>query len=370
MKWAIVWMVLAMFVSSCALLSDVGADARLDEQLTQVEKALEEERDVEARDALDLALAERPSGAQFDRASRLEREVARRELEPFEASFRELADALATRDDVLARRLIERVFARGPRGAALSRAEAFRAVVDGRSSTAAITLRLEHEPGEQAGEHRLVLVARQDLGTSVRIRCPGGALLYSCTSLNAQGIENRTQRRLLTDALADLELESGREVRVVLAGFSVPTQNALAVRARWDLDVLGGSVLRDGRELPANHVAPEGCELVRLDPRLPADPVEPDQFRAYVERGAPSTPALLERAVRIAPERRDEALQLALPRLRAAPLEELERLAPALRWLANLREPPVNAVEWREWIDALAERKTKPARPTLDLPLR
>ena len=96
--------------------------------------------------------------------------------------------------------------------------------------------------------------------------------------------------------------------------------------------------------------------------------VEPAEFARYIERGAPSLPALLERAGRLAPERRGEALDLATPALLRYLPEELERIAPALRWLLGEDEPPVDARGWKLWLESRGTRASDPARPRLDLP--
>ncbi|MCC7013722.1 MAG: hypothetical protein IT454_14270 [Planctomycetes bacterium] len=361
---------LVALFTGCALFAPRVDEVALGEQLSSAERALEDGHESLAREELERLLPELPAGALSERAARLERALAARELEPFEASFSELRAALNAGDDALAQRILSRVLALGPRGAALQRAEGFRNIVDGRASAAALDLAIEVEPGAAAGEYRVFLAVRQALGEPVRIRCPGSALDYTCIGISEAGIENRTKRRILTDALAELDLESGAPRRVALATFELPSRGLIAVRAQWELDSLGGTVTRGGRELPANQLVTRSAQVERLDPRLPKAPVEPAELAAYLERGAPAIAALLERAVRIEGAQRARALDLATPRLLAATDGELDHWAPALRWLAELRQPPTSAGGWRQWLQERAALKSKPARPTLDLPLR
>jgi hypothetical protein len=204
----------------------------------------------------------------------------------------------------------------------------------------------------------------------VHMRCPGASLVFSSLGTSEAGIESRARRRVLTDALADLELEPQVEVEIRLGTFYVPVRGLVAARGRWELITLGGGIVRDGRELPANAFRAGECEVLRLDPRLPVGEVAPQEFADYVERGAPSLPALLERAARLAPSRRAEALDLATPAFLRLLTEDLERLAPALRFITLLEDPPQDPASWRAWFEARARTRSRGTRPKLDLPER
>lgn len=358
----------AALLASCATWGGAVSSPATLAQLEQAERAFAEGDLRAARGALDAAFALQPRGAGLERARRLDGQLGARELEPFEPAFHELALALEGRDQELATRVLNAIELRGPRGVAAQRAAAFRNIVDGRATTGALELRLEAEPTRDEGEFRVLLCARNELWSELRLHCPGSALDFTALGVNEAGIESRTKRRVLTDALEDLELPQGKLVRVPLGTFYVPSRGLLAARGGWSLTTLGGGIVRDGRELPANSFVVRGCEVLRVDPRLPAGEVEPAEFARYVERGAPSLAALLERSARLAPARREEALDLATPALSAYLPEELERVAPALRWLTALDEPPPDGESWRAWLGERVRRRSTPARPALDMP--
>ncbi len=359
---------LAALLAACATQGgSVSAAA-----LAQLGRAEASERAGElsvARTELELAKVEAGSLARLgERGARLEFALSAAELEPFRALFDELSAALERRDHELAQRLVLRAEALRPRGAAEVKLAAFRNILDGRLTAEALGLRLAAVPAGTEGEYRVTLHARHELQETVRLRCPGSALKFLSLGVSETGIESRARRRVLTDALSDLELESGVEVALELGTFYVPARGLVAARGRWTLTTLGGTLLVGERELPANSFDAQGCEIVRLDPRLPTGLVEPAEFARYIERGAPSLPALLERAGRLAPERRGEALDLATPALLRYLPEELERIAPALRWLSGEDEPPVDARGWKLWLESRGTRASDPARPRLDLP--
>jgi len=360
--------ILAALLAACATRGgSVSAAA-----LAQLGRAEESEREGDlagARTELELAKVQAGGVARLgERGTRLEFALATAELEPFGALFDELSAALERRDHELAARLVLRADALRPRGAAALKLTAFRNILDGRRAAEALGLRLAAEPTGAEGEYRVMLHARHELSGSVRLRCPGSALKFLSLGVSEAGIESRAHRRELTEALANLELESGRDVAVLLGTYYVPARGLVAARGRWTLSTLGGTLQLGERVLPANSFVAAGCEVVRLDPRLPSSAVEPAEFARYIEHGAPSLPALLERAGRLAPERRDEALDLATPALLRYIPEELERIAPALRWLSGLDEPPLDARGWKAWLEAHSTPGSDPARPALDLP--
>ncbi len=358
--------IVAALLASCATQGGVVSAAAL-AHLDTAER-LEREGDLRgSRTELEFARSLAGTSVLPQRATRLDLALARTELAPFEALFTELNLALEEREHEAAERLLVRAEQLQPFGAAAARVTAYRNIVDARRTAESLGLALVATPTDNEGEYRISLRARHELGETVRLRCSGSALKFLSVGVSETGIESRARRRVLTDALADLELPSGEEVTAPLGTFYVPSRGLVAARARWSLATLGGTLLRGERELPANSFEAAECEVLRLDPRLPSGEVEPEEFVRYVERGAPSLPALLERAARLAPARRDEALRRATPALLRYIDPELERVAPALRWLTGLDEPPTDAREWRTWLES-RERRGDPARPKLDLP--
>ena len=76
---------------------------------------------------------------------------------------------------------------------------------------------------------------------------------------------------------------------------------------------------------------------------------EPAELARYASGATPWLPALLERAVRVAPERRGEALDLLAPLVETSTPAQIERLAPALRWLSGASDPEAGHLGWKSW---------------------
>lgn len=319
--------------------------------LARAEQALARGDVAGARAALERVPAR--ERARSPRAGALEAAVARAEVAPFEAAFSELAAALADRDDAVARRVVDRVLALGPRGAALARAQAFERVVRGRETIAGLALRLEVAPAEPAGTYEIALEVASALREPVEIECPASSLTYLAIGVEPSGIEQRSARRTATDALARLRIEPGGEVRLPLGRVQIVVAGLVAARGRFELEVAPGMLERAGERLPAGRVDVEPCEVVRLDPRIPPGAVEPEELARYVERGAPSIAALLERAVRVEPGRRAESLARIAPLCAIFPDADLERVVPALRWLSGRRDLQ-GAAAWRRFLSTQA----------------
>ena len=124
-----------------------------------------------------------------------------------------------------------------------------------------------------------------------------------------------------------------------------------------------------GAALPFRAPAIELAEFESPATYLPGEPVEPSELVRYATGEVVSLPALLERAVRIVPERRAEALIELSHELDQIEDARLEELLPALRWLARSGRDE-NAPElWREFLISLQSRsEQRPSTPGLDLP--
>jgi hypothetical protein len=309
-------------------------------------------------------------------AQDLERRIAARELEPFEPAFEELAAALAARDDELARSILDFALARQPQGAARDVAERFRSVLEGRRLLRSLHLALEVSPVPDTARVRVALSMRWDGDEPLRLDTPGASLDYLCVGLTPTGVEQRSAQRVFVDVLDRLQLRPAESRRASLGEFPAPIQGLIAARGHWRLTTASGVARANDFELSSEHVPSAVGDLAWLDPRLPRAELEPADLVDYVRRGAPSMPALLERTVRIAPERRDEALELLAPVLLERPLVEIGRAAPVLRWLSGQRVDDgfgEDGPRWREWL--LAREKLRlegpaPAPSPLELPGR
>jgi len=338
-------------------------------QAESVEAFLEAGNAAGARAAFELLA---PRADQQGRATALERRIGALELEPFEPSLLAANEALAAGDDELARAILSYARARRPAGAALATLERLDAVLAGRELLRGVRLELRARTVPGAERARVELVGRNDGAATIVLECSGASLDGLATALTVQGAEQRTAQRLTVDALDHLVLEPGCEVRVPLGEFPAATRGCVAVRTNWKLTPAGTVARLNGFEIPAQEIEALSNDWVLVDPRFPAGAVTPEELADYVRRGAPSMAALLERTVRVAPERHAEALDVLTPALLDRPLLEIARAAPVLRWLSGERlgdsfEP--DGVALRAWLQARAARRAAPkAEEPLGLP--
>ena len=293
----------------------------------------------------------------------------------FEPAFRAVQGALEDGEDELARRILDGLLARRPRGDDLEVAEAFGRVLRGREIVRALDLRLVSEPAEEAGLFRLSLLATQHTDASLELQLPPANLRHVRSGIDPDGFEQtEVETRLLHD-LNGLILPPGRQLRIELTEYSVPMGRCMARRDRWLLDVLSGDVIDATGSCPASGVRVEPCERTFLASFLSATAVDPALLVEYLLRNELYLPPLLERAVRIAPGRREEALAALLPALRDprnADERRMAKILPALRWLAGTGEPGASAESWIEYLearrDASRRSEQRKSRSGLDLP--
>ncbi len=292
---------------------------------------------------------------------------ARPAVDPgFEPAFQALRSALDERDDALAERVLARILARDPKCGTRAQAEAFGRILRGRSLARSLDLALIAEDIAPGDSVRLVLVAQHDLEQPLELRSGPATLRVTLTALDAAGGEERRASTQALPELATLLVPPGAGARWPLGEFAVPTGRALGALAEWDLELQQGVLVLEGLDFPASEVAVAGCQTLRLATWLPASPVEPGELVRYVEAGARSMPALVERTVRIDPARREEALDLLTPSALSCSRLELARLVPTLRWLSQQRELGADVDAWRAWLSA----RLRSEPPALDLPAR
>lgn len=294
-------------------------------------------------------------------------------VEAFEPAFEALSAALADGDETSARAILARVRALRPEGSAAQVADAFERVLDGREAARALELRLVvRQPsaapreGGAAGTRRLVLTAFSRHASAVTLRASAARLESSLFGVDARGFEHRSASTQSLDLLAELELEPERLRRLELVEFEVPLANELAVRAHFELVLVQPELELETRRLPVAQLRVSACEVDVLAPFLPTAPVEPAELARYLERPGFGLPAALERTVRIAPERRDEALAACAPVIARMNRLDLERAAPCLRWLSGDRERGADPDRWRAW--AFERTRGSEPAPVLDLP--
>ena len=281
-----------------------------------------------------------------------------REMAPFESAFQSAQSALDAGDDALARQILDRALARGPRGAALERARAYLRILEGRALVAALDLRLVAEPRRGGSEVRVSLIAAQSLERELVLRTGPGSLSLVLTGIDTFGGERRVANSRAIDAMSELVLAPGKARRIELGLFSVPDPAGMAVRARWALSLPAGHIDLGAESRPAQAVPIAPCEFERLANWLPTAPVMPLEFADYVRSDAFGGPGALELAVRIEGDRRAETLDLLAPVVaRMSARVDLPRLAPSLRWLSGNRHLGNDGEGWKAWMRRWAEQR-------------
>ena len=293
----------------------------------------------------------------------------RRYDERFEPAFAELRTALAAHDDELAGRILERILARRPDADTLAYAETFGRILVGRRL--ARELELELVPSSVVADPaqvRLELVARHPRGETLVYRGGPPTLRVLLTGVDPLGTEQRVSRALALPQIARLEVPPEGAV-LDLGEFAVDGTRNLALQADWELVLRAGTLTLGDEEYPANELAVRPARTLRLAPWLPTAPVAADALAEYVAEGGRAMPALMERAVRVGLEQREEALDALTAPALDLPRVDLALLVPALRWLSGRRDLGAEPRAWQRWLDErAAERAAGTRDPALELP--
>jgi hypothetical protein len=235
-----------------------------------------------------------------------------------------------------------------------------------------LCLSAEELEGE-SGSYMLVLSAAHPFDEVIVLHPSMARLSETVTTVDPQGSEQRSVNSRALEHLSHIEIPPGEPTRVELAELDLPAvAGILAIRARVRLALLPGGLSRGERALPAQDLRVEPVECVRLAAVLPAAAIEPRELLRYVTEERVRRPALMERAVRILPARRGEALDLLAANVNRLSVPACEDLVPALRWLDEERTPGGDPTAWREWLLARAGRRADElddAAPLLDLPV-
>lgn len=280
----------------------------------------------------------------------------------YEARFQAVKNALDDRDLDTAQAVLKQLtgqLEREARGgstrvreqarAAQVLASGFQGVIDGRTRLAALDMRLELE-NQASGQLRLFLVV-QSAWQNDLLLAPGPASLFELrTQVDPAGRQASVARSDALDALR-LEVAAESSVRIALGTYSSTTSGAsIAERLVLRLDLRSGEIREGGEAYPAQLFAIPPLEYVGLASFLPTSSIEPQELAHYLGRPEPSLAPIMERAVRILPGQREEALTMLLPLLDRATDAEFQRMSPALNWLAPDGPPVAGRETWARWI--------------------
>ncbi|MCY2961689.1 MAG: hypothetical protein NTY35_16130 [Planctomycetota bacterium] len=192
---------------------------------------------------------------------------------------------------------------------------------------------------------------------------PGAATLaLSAITVDARGNVSHGSEARAFDALARLEVPAEGLAGIDLA--RVPLElpaGALALRLTADLRLSPGSVHDAERALPAQRVPIQHGELVLLAGRLLAQgAAAPGELARRASEPGTNAADLLDVALRV--RREDRAAVLDEACAFAGDAARVERLAPALRWLAPEVQGGADPLAWSRWLGERGERRLSGAR--------
>lgn len=293
----------------------------------------------------------------------------------FAPALEALQRAVEDGDDRAARSVLDALMARGPEGRALELAEGYERILRGRELVSALELELLVRPLDSApATYELVLRARHELPGDVWVHAAPAELFLLTTALDLRGLEVRRANTNTLEGMEDFRLPRGEVSEWVLARRRAVRPGAIGVRERWKLHLRSGDVRLDTEEGPGERLPFRAPELAAAEFEapaifLPTAPVEPEEFVRYATGEVVNLPPLLERAVRIEPARRREALEALAARLHEIEDERLIELLPALRWLARQGRDHTDPATWRDFLAGLDRYwELAPEETDLDLP--
>jgi hypothetical protein len=326
------------------------------------------------------------------------------ETEDFGPIMSIVTEALQTGDDDMVESLLLRMRARGADGDLLDWIENVESILMGRKLVRELDLTLEIRelPLEGGGVVRMLGLRADsvDAGPVVFSISPP-VLQVERSWIVPNGQSGQESDSVGIDSLTDLEFTGGEGEWIPITPLMIPRSQAAAVLETWSLEMHHCYFELGGERIPVNAPPVASCDRYLLAAHLQLGWLEADTVASLlVAVEQPTTPQLVERAVRTPPENWAQALDEITLILDSLPEARLAQVAPVLAWFAM---PEVSASEWgledvlssmdaasvftngqllhpsalrhnpsywREWLKARAgQRQQKPAI-NLDLPIR
>lgn len=297
--------------------------------------------------------------------------ATRDELEALE----QLRLAVVDGEAAVARGILSGIMARDPSPEVVRAVDDYRRILDGRDLAEQLSLRLVVGPGESDDLTRVELVVESDLEAPATLRLLPPTLVRKVFAVSPLGLESRNRRGEVRVDLEQLELAPSAASIAFLGEFPRQVSGALAVRESFALYPGGAWVERGGELLPVQDLVIVDAERTSVASFLPPGPVDPGAVAEYM--GDPAVleipddgylPALLERAVRVAPSRRADAVERIAIASADWTDEQLTAAAPALRWLTDAITPGSDARAWRQYLSSWNRPPASDAAASLVLP--
>lgn len=238
---------------------------------------------------------------------------------------------------------------------ALEFLRAFERILGGRARVQSLDLALIGHAADDGRRIRVVLRATSHYSAPLLLRAGPPTLRIHSAFVNERGRESHSLREQRAPGLEEIWVDPRGVTEVELGTFPLGVPSlAIAVRTRWSLDFRAGVVLEGDDSFPAMAIAIEPLERTVIAPFFPLNPVAPAELARYVQVQGAALAPIMERAVRIPPERGEEALDLLVPVVERSTVEELALMVPAIRWLARTTVPASDPLAWKAWMRARA----------------
>ena len=270
-----------------------------------------------------------------------------------------MADARFREDDMALRTMSGEVPSAENVEAALKMAEGFERVIEGRNRLNAVELSLELV--RLAGQERVkvVLVATSEWTTELHLEPGAGRMEILRSSLEPRmGSERRDARITALERGVVVDIPAGGTSRTTIAEAPVEVPvGSIATRMEATVEFNGGTVSDGDLMLPMREIVAGPGKRTDFPVHIPAGLVEPLELVELAERGNAPLPAILERAIRIAPSRRAETLDRLGKAARTMPIESFRVLVPAIRWIVGTNEFGRDEGRWRDWLISRYEER-------------
>lgn len=241
--------------------------------------------------------------------------------------------------------------------AALIALERFENIIDGRERLRAVSLRIElrRRPGEEMVE--AWLTGESAWTEALTIRPFAASILIGRLHIDKGGFEVNWTESVVLEDVVELSLPPGAAASRLLAALPIQVPvGAMATRMSVTLVCTGGELEQAGEPFPAREISVAEGERTDIAGWIPTGLVEPQRLVQLVEQGRGATDVLLECAIRIAPSRREEALDGLGRAVQTLPPEAVGPVVPAIRWLMGVRGVDGFGRDERDWKELLVER--------------
>lgn len=326
------------------------------------------------------------------------------EAEDFSQSMAIVTEALRTGDDVLVENLLLRMRARGAEGEALAWIENVDSILMGRRLVRELKLTLEIRelPLEGGGKVRMLGLRADSLDSGpVVFSISPPVLQVERSWIVPNGQSGQEADSVGIENLTDLKFTDGEGDWLPITPLMVPRSQAAAVLETWSLEMHHCYFELDGERIPVNAPPVASCDRYLLANHLQLGWLESDAVASLLTAAdQPTTPQLVERAVRTPPEQWAKALDEITLILDDVPKARLAQVAPVLAWFAmpevaasdwgledvlssmdagsvvtngQLLHPSAlrhNPSAWRGWLKARATQRSQKPASNLDLPIR